>query len=102
MSKVNLNYGPIESSLLPSLDTVIDCLNQVINNLQRSSIPGDFYRKNTLYNTISDLKGQRDKLSNIRSWIVDSNRNYDSMIDKLGMQAYKLPVYTVERRKTII
>ena len=87
MSKVELNYGPIENSCINSLDTVISYLDEVIRHLQQNSIPGDFNRRTTLSNTISDLKLQRKSLANIRSWLINSNNNYNSMIDKLNLQA---------------
>ena len=102
MAKVELNYEPIESSCITSLDSVIDSLSQAISYLQQNSVPGDFYRRTTLLNTIDDLKKQRVQLSNIKSWLVNSNKNYDSMIDKLNVQASQLPVYQVKSRSSII
>ena len=102
MAKVELDYGQISNSCITSIDNVIDSLNNAINYLQQNSIPSDFYRKNTLSNTISDLKSQRDNLVYVKNWLVNSNANYNSMIDKLNIQANKLPVYQVKRRTTIV
>lgn len=102
MSKIVLDYGPIENNAISSLENVINSLNDVINFLQQGSIPRDFYGRTTLLNTIADLKAQMDKLTNIKNWLISSNKNYDSMIDKLCAQASKLPVYQVKQRKTIV
>ena len=102
MSKVKLSYSSLRNGSVNSLDNVVNQLNEAISYLQQNSIPGDFYMANTLYNTISDLKLQRNKLSSAKSWVINSNKNYDSMIDKLEVQANKLPVYQVKRRNTII
>ncbi len=102
MAKVELNYGPIENSCISSLESVISSLGEAISYLQQSFIPSDFYRRTTLSNTIEDLKVRKEQLSNIRNWLVNSNKNYNSMIDKLNIQANQLPVYQVKRRNTIV
>ena len=102
MSKVELNYAPVQSEAISALDSTISALNEALNHLQQNSIPGDFYRRTTLSNTIADLKTQRDNLSNLKSWLVNSNKNYDSMIEKLELQAYQLPVYQVKRRSNVV
>lgn len=102
MAKISLNYSPIESDAINALDSAISTLNTVIESLQQNSIPGDFYRRTTLANTISDLKAQRDSLTNLKDWLVNSNKNYDSFISRLELQAYKLPVYQVRRKSNYI
>ena len=102
MSKVSLNYGPIESTAFPAIDNVVGYLDEATRALQQSSIPGDFYRKTTLTNTISNLKSYRSTLANTKTWLYDSNKNYDSMIDKLSSQAHQLPVYEVKKRNPIV
>ncbi len=102
MSKINLNFGPIQSNCIPALDTAINYLNEAVGALQQTSIPGDFYKRNDLQNTIANLKSYSTTISNVKSWIGDSNKNYDSMIDKLENQANKLPVYMVDKRNQII
>ena len=96
MSKINLNYGPIQSNCLPALDNAATYLSEAVNALQQASIPGDFYKKSTLQNTISNLKDYKSTIQNVKGWI------YDSMIDKLENQANKLPVYIVGKRNQII
>lgn len=102
MSKISLNYGPIQSNCLPALDNAANYLSDAISALRQSSIPGDFYKKSTLQDTISNLNQHKSSIQNIKTWIYDSNKNYDSMIDKLENQANKLPVYTVGKRNQII
>lgn len=102
MSKVNLNFSAINNECISSLDNVIACLDEVVAYLQQNSIPSDFYRKDTLANVISDLKNQRANITSVKSWIINSNANYDSMIDKLTIQATKLPAYQEKSRTSII
>ena len=83
-------------------DSAINYLNTVINYLQQNSIPSDFYRYNTLINTISDLKKQRDKLTNFKSWVVNSNKDYDTLISSFDAQASKLPTGRIKKRTGIV
>ena len=41
-------------------------------------------------------------LNNVKGWLVESNKNYNSMIDKLETQANQLPVDQVKKRNSII
>lgn len=102
MAKVELEYSNIPSNVLNQLDSAINYLNDVIGYLQQSSVPNDFYRRTTFSNAVSNLRSQRDELQNIKDWIVRSNKNYDSMIDKLEIQANQLPNYRINKRRTII
>ncbi len=102
MSKVELNYSAIEGNGLTQLDSAIASLGQVITYLQQTSIPGDFYRRTTLSNTIDDLKVRKNNLVDLKNWIINSNKNYNSMIDKLERQAYQLPTYQIKRRSNIV
>lgn len=100
MSKVKLDFGQINNSCITNLDNAIDTLNSAISFLQQNLIPDDFYRKNTLSNIIADLKSKRDNLVYVKNWLINSNTNYNSMIDKLNIQANKLPVCRVKSRIT--
>lgn len=98
MAKVELDFGQISNGCIPNLEKVIDALNIAINYLQQNSIPDEFYRKDTLVNVIADLKSKRDSLVYVNNWLVNSNSNYNSMIDKLNIQANKLPVCRIKSR----
>ena len=102
MAKVSLSYDSISVNGLNALDSAINYLDSVINYLQQNSIPSDFYRYNTLINTIADLKKQRGKLVDFKSWIVNSNKEYDSLISKFEVQAAKLPVGRIKQRTTVV
>lgn len=102
MAKVSLSYDSISVNGLNALDSAINYLDSVINYLQQNSIPSDFYRYNTLVNTIADLKKQRGKLVDFKNWIVNSNKEYDSLISKFEVQTAKLPVGRIKQRTTVV
>lgn len=102
MAKVSLSYDTISVNGLNSIDSAINYLNTVINYLQQNSIPNDFYRYNTLVNTISDLKKQRDRLVNFKNWVINSNKEYDTLISKFELQSVKLPTGRMKQRSTIV
>ncbi len=101
MASVNLNYSAVDNSLT-SLDSAIASIDDTIEYLQRNSVPWDFYRRTTLLNIIAALKKDKETLTYVRNWLINSNKNYDSLIDKLDKQAYKLPAYQIKRRNNII
>ena len=102
MAKISLSYDAVSVNGLNSLDNAINYLNTVISYLQQNSIPNDFYSYNTLVNTISDLKKQRDKLVNFKNWIVNSNKDYDSLISKFELQSVKLPTGRIKQRTSVV
>lgn len=102
MAKVSLSYDSISVNGLNALDSAINYLDSVINYLQQNSIPSDFYRYNTLVNTIADLKKQRGRLVDFKNWIVNSNNEYDSLISKFEVQAAKLPIGRIKQRTTVV
>lgn len=102
MAKVSLSYDSISVNGLNALDSAINYLDSVINYLQQNSIPSDFYRYNTLVNTIADLKKQRGRLVDFKNWIVNSNKEYDSLISKFEVQAAKLPIGRIKQRTTVV
>ena len=102
MARIQLDYDSISVNGINALDSAVNYLNTVINYLQQNSIPSDFYRYNTLINTISDLKKQRDKLINFKSWVVNSNKDYDSLISTFDAQASKLPTGRIKKRTGLV
>ena len=102
MAKVSLSYDAISVNGFNALDSAINYLDTVINYLQQNSIASDFYRYNTLINTIADLKKQRGRLVDLKNWIVNSNKEYDSLISKFEVQAAKLPVGRIKQRTTVV
>lgn len=97
MSKVNINFGSIETAGIPAMDNAIGYISESLIALQQTSIPGDFYRRTELLNTISNLQSYVKRLNNAKSWLIASNKNYDSMIDKLELQANQLPIDQVKK-----
>lgn len=102
MAKVNLNYDAIGVNGINSLDNAINHLNTVISYLQQSSVPTDFSMYRNFINALEDLKKQRANLRYVKDWIVNSNKNYDSLISKLESNVNKLPTQGVKRRSSIV
>ena len=102
MAKINLNYDSIRVNGINSLDNAINYLNTAINYLQQNSIPNDFPMYRNFIGAIEDLKKQRSNLRYFKDWIVNSNKNYDSLITKLESNVSKLPSHCVKRRSSII
>lgn len=102
MSKVKIDFGAIETNALPAIDNATGHINEAIAALQQAAIPSDFSKLDLLKSTFSNLKTYTRTLNNTKTWLVESNKNYNSMIDKLELQANKMPVDQVKKRNTII
>ena len=102
MAKINLNYDAIKVNGINALDNAINYLSSVINYLQQNSIPNDFNKYNILTNTISDLKKQKEKLVDFKSWLVNSNKAYESLISSFESQVAKLPAGRIKKRTSVV
>lgn len=102
MSKVYINFQPIETSAVPAIDNVATLFSEAIASLQQVSVPGDFYKRDTFLNTISSLKKHVSTLNDAKIWLIESNKNYNGMIDKFVVQANKMPVIHVRKRGSVI
>ena len=102
MADVKLDYSSVGPEAVTSISSLVSYFNKAINYLQQNSVPSDFSKKSTFSNVVSDLKKQCKELESVKDWLVNSNKNYDSLIDKLNQQALKLPVYQVKKRNKVI
>lgn len=102
MSKINLQYSTISTNCVDKIDSAIKSINSALTYLQAFDIPGDFYRRTQLINTISKLKNQYQKLVTIKTSIVNSNSDYNTVIDDLIDAANNLPVDKIKKRASII
>lgn len=102
MTKVLIDYSSYQNNGSASMDEAIAILDDVLDYLQATSVPNDFNRRNTLVGVINNFKKYRNDLKYYKNWLADSNKNYNSMIDKLESQANKLPVYNIRTRNDIV
>ena len=87
MTKLYLNEAVIQNSIIPTLNTAINNLNQAVNGVGTLKIPEDFvyayYLKqlcNKNFNSMQTLRDKKQKLE-------DSINNYKT-IEKVGIEKY--------------
>ena len=102
MAEVKLDYSSVGTNAVTSISSLVSSIDAAIDYLQQNSVPSDFSKRSMFYNVIIDLKKQCNELNYVKNCLININKNYDSMIDKLDQQASKLPVYQVKKRNKIV
>lgn len=82
--KLNFKNIDISRDVLPSLDSTIDNLEDLISVNNTMSIPGDFCYANYLNEYCQYINQMRRNLIDIRDWLNKSNRKYDEVIDEIN------------------
>ncbi len=82
--KLNFKNIDISRDVLPSLDSTIDNLEDLISVNNTMSIPGDFRYANYLNEYCQYINQMRRNLIDIRDWLNKSNRKYDEAIDEIN------------------
>ena len=102
MSKVKLSFDDLNSGCLLRLNDTINNIDKTIKLFDNFDIPNDFSRKRELLKVKNDLSEIRKNIKCVKSWIVDSNNNYNTLINNLKLQMNKLPSYQLKKRNSII
>lgn len=102
MSKVYINSQNLSSGFIIYINDSINSVNKALNYFDYFDIPYDFKKRSTLKDVESTLRDVKKELSNIKSWVVDSNSNYNTLINNLKTQANNLPSYQIKQRNNIV
>ncbi len=102
MSKVYLNANNLGSGFLVRMNDSINAINKAINYFNYFDIPYDFKKRSTLKDVESTLKSVKKELNYVKSWVLDSNSNYNTLITNLKNQANNLPSYQIKQRNNIV
>ncbi len=102
MSKVYIDSPNLNSGCIIYLNDSISAVNKVLNYFDYFDIPYDFKKRSTLKDVESTLRSVKKELDYVKDWIVDSNSNYNTLINNLKSQASDLPSYQIKQRNNII
>lgn len=102
MARVDLDYSGLNSGCLLNLKDTINLLNKTINYFSCFDIPYDFVKKNQLKELENKLIKIKKNLSDIENFIVNSNDNYNNLINNLETQANTLPSHSIKQRNNIV
>ena len=102
MSKVYLDSTPLNSGCVIRLNDSLNVINKALSYFKYFDIPYDFKKRNTLNDVENTLKAIKKELESIKSWIVNSSNNYETLINNLKSQASSLPGYQVKQRNNTV
>lgn len=101
MTKLVFDNGGIERKILPSLNDTINNLSTASSIASGMSIP-DFNEAQTLINVISDLNTIKKNLIRINTWLVTSNKNYESSVELVDEYLLKVRKMTMNLHKKAV
>lgn len=102
MSKIYINSEELKyGCVIPLKDTIND-LNKVVDYFDYFDIPSTFSKKGELRNIKGNLKSIKNKLKSVEHWIVNSNNDYNSLLEKLNDKNSKLSTYSIKNRDNIV
>ena len=102
MAKVDIDSTNLTNGFIVYINDAISEINKVLRYFDNFSVPYDFSRRselNSVENTFREIKSQ---LENIKSWVVDSNNDFNKVISAIKDYNEMLPQYTIRQRTTII
>lgn len=102
MARVDLDYSGLNSGCVLNLKDTISLIGKAVNYFDYFDIPFDFAKKNQLKEVENKLRKIKKDLSGIENLIVNSNDNYNSLINNLETQANTLPVHHIKQRNNIV
>ena len=102
MSKVELDSSNLKANCLLYINDTIKAISTAMNYYEQMNVPYDFSRRYELRNIYEELSNIKKSLQNTYDWIVDSNKDYNTLIDNLSTQAGYLSVDQITRRNNII
>lgn len=102
MSKVDINYGNLKYSCVQNLDDAISNLNKVITNCNQIDIPRDFTQASTLREVMRDIINCKNRISDTKNWVINSNSDFDNLLQNLTYQANKISTCVIKRKNNSI
>ena len=102
MTRIHINSENLRDSCLPPLKESIKAINSALEYFDYFTIPYDFSGRQKLIDVKHKLQKISSDLTNVKSWIVDSNSDYNEAIQNLNENNSKLPTSTIKDRNTIV
>lgn len=102
MAKVDIDSTNLKNGFINYINDAISEVNKVIRYLDNISIPYDFSRRSELSGVESTFREIKSNLENVKSWVVESNDDFNKVISAIKDYNEQLPQYTIRQRTTII
>lgn len=102
MAKVDLDSTSLKNGFIMYINDAIADINKILNYFDNFSIPYDFSRRNELINVENSFRQIKSQLQNVKSWVVESNDDFNKVISSIKDLNEQLPQYTIKQRTTIL
>lgn len=99
MANLNLDYSEISSGCNEYLNTSIRKLNGIISDFEQLYISFGCNKREEIIRIKRGIIKQRDKLENIKSWIVNSSRDFSSSCEEGASRIARLPNVKFGKRR---
>lgn len=86
MTKLNFDYSILSNNISSSITGSVDYLRNCTNQANFLDVPGDFRYYSDLKNLSAFFSQKCNELNGIKSWIANSNKNYDAVLNELEIE----------------
>ncbi len=98
MTKIKFDYSGLSRSVVPALDRAIANFNNARNSISGARIPSDCAYISYLRSINGKLSSMSQSCSQTKSWIQNSNQNYDGVLSTIEKNINSLEVVKIERK----
>ena len=102
MTKVYFNNSEIQKTVMPSLIDTINVLTKTSNAAQSLNTPSSFSKASILNNLPSFLNNIQKDLTNVKEWLITSNRKYEEAIANIETIVNNIDDVAIDKRNKIV
>ena len=95
VSKVKFDYDSIQSVINPSLDNVVNKLDQAVKTVNNTRIPVSFAYRGKLTNVVNNMQSIRNNIRSLKNKMRDTNTRYDSVLNNSSDSISKIEVVKI-------
>ena len=102
MAKVDIDSTNLKNGFIVYINDAISEINKVLRYFDNFSVPYDFFRRGELMGVESSIRQVKSQLEGVKSWVVESNDDFNKVVSAIKDLNEQLPRYTIKQRNTII
>lgn len=102
MKKVTFKIDKAREFVIPSINSTLDNLNEVIKRSSQLYIPSDFKYYHYLNNMAYDVIQTKTKLINIKEWIQSCNLNFNEKLEQIRQELQEIENTEIKKRESSI
>ena len=102
MAKVDIDSTNLKNGFINYINDAISEVNKILMYFDNFSVPYDFSRRSELNSVEQSFRDIKKQLEDVKSWVVDSNNDFNKVISAIKDYNELLPQYTIRQRTTII